>query len=77
MSNTEHKFVDTNRHLIEVPDTFAIARWPRIMELLAHLDGPQAFGGFIQPPTHHQSTLDDRSVLTDAHCNPLVVIRTV
>jgi hypothetical protein len=28
-SNTEHKFVDTNRHLVEVPDTFAIARWPR------------------------------------------------
>ena len=28
-SNTEHKFADTNRHLVEVPDTFAIARWPR------------------------------------------------
>jgi len=22
-------FADTNRHLVEVPDTFAIARWPR------------------------------------------------
>jgi len=29
MSNTEHKFADTNRHLVEVPDSFAIARWPR------------------------------------------------
>ena len=29
MKNTEHKFADTNRHLVEVPDTFAIARWPR------------------------------------------------
>jgi hypothetical protein len=28
-SNTENKFVDTNRHLVEVPDTFAVARWPR------------------------------------------------
>jgi hypothetical protein len=27
--NTEHEFVDTNRHLVEVPDSFAIARWPR------------------------------------------------
>jgi hypothetical protein len=27
--NTEHKFADTNRHVVEVPDTFAIARWPR------------------------------------------------
>jgi hypothetical protein len=25
----EHKFADTNRHLVEVPDSFAIARWPR------------------------------------------------
>jgi hypothetical protein len=29
MSNTAHKFVDTNRHLVEVPDSFAIASWPR------------------------------------------------
>jgi len=28
-SNTEHVFKDTNRHLVEVPDSFAIARWPR------------------------------------------------
>lgn len=28
MSNTEHRFPD-NRHLVEVPDTFAVARWPR------------------------------------------------
>jgi hypothetical protein len=28
-SNTEHKFADTNRHLVEVPDPFAVARWPR------------------------------------------------
>ena len=27
--NTEHKFADTNRHVVEVPDTFAVARWPR------------------------------------------------
>jgi hypothetical protein len=26
---TEHKFKDTNRHLVEVPDSFAIARWRR------------------------------------------------
>src|SRR5262245_43953447 len=29
MSNPEHEFADTNRHLVEVPDSFAIARWPR------------------------------------------------
>jgi hypothetical protein len=29
MMNTEHGFSDTNRHVVEVPDTFAIARWPR------------------------------------------------
>jgi hypothetical protein len=29
MSDTEHVFADTNRHLVEVPDSFAIARWPR------------------------------------------------
>jgi len=28
-SNTEQKFADTNRHLVEVPDTYAVARWPR------------------------------------------------
>jgi len=27
--NTEHTFKDTNRHLVEVPDSFAIARWRR------------------------------------------------
>ena len=27
--NTEHEFADTNRHLVELPDTYAIARWPR------------------------------------------------
>jgi len=26
---SEHKFKDTNRHLVEVPDSFAIARWSR------------------------------------------------
>jgi len=29
MSNNEHTFADRNRYLVEVPDTFAIARWPR------------------------------------------------
>jgi hypothetical protein len=29
MCDTEHKFKDTNRHLVEVPDSFAIARWRR------------------------------------------------
>ena len=29
MNSTEHKFADSNRHVVEVPDTFAIARWPR------------------------------------------------
>jgi hypothetical protein len=29
VKNTEHEFADTNRHLVEVPDTFAIVRWPR------------------------------------------------
>jgi hypothetical protein len=29
MSSNEHTFADTNRHLVEVPDSFAIARWPR------------------------------------------------
>jgi hypothetical protein len=28
-ANTEHVFADTNRHMVEVPETFAIARWPR------------------------------------------------
>jgi hypothetical protein len=27
--NTEHEFADTNRQVVEVPDPFAIARWPR------------------------------------------------
>jgi hypothetical protein len=25
--NTEHESSPTNRHLVEVPDTFAVARW--------------------------------------------------
>jgi hypothetical protein len=25
----QHTFANTNRHLVEVPDTFAIARWRR------------------------------------------------
>jgi hypothetical protein len=29
MTTHRPKFTDTNRHLVEVPDTFAIARWPR------------------------------------------------
>jgi hypothetical protein len=29
MSNNEHTFSDTNRHLVEVPDSFAVARWSR------------------------------------------------
>ena len=29
MSNNEHTFADTNRHLVEVPDSFAVARWSR------------------------------------------------
>jgi len=29
MSNTEHRFADPNRHVVEVSDSFAIARWPR------------------------------------------------
>ena len=29
MSNNEHTFANTNRHLVEVPDSFAIARWSR------------------------------------------------
>ena len=29
MSNNEHTFADTNRQLVEVPDSFAIARWSR------------------------------------------------
>src|SRR5215831_16670714 len=29
MSNNEHTFADTNRHLVEIPASFAIARWPR------------------------------------------------
>jgi len=29
MSNNEHTFADTNRHLVEVPDSFAIAPWSR------------------------------------------------
>jgi len=33
MGNTEHVFKDTNRHLVEVPDSYAIARWPRDAEL--------------------------------------------
>jgi hypothetical protein len=28
-SNTEHESPDTNRHLVELPDTFAVARWSR------------------------------------------------
>ena len=28
-ATSEHEFRDTNRHLVEVPDSFAIARWSR------------------------------------------------
>jgi hypothetical protein len=27
--NAEHAFADTNRHLVEVPDTFTVVRWSR------------------------------------------------
>jgi hypothetical protein len=27
--NISQSFADLNRHLVEVPDTFVIARWPR------------------------------------------------
>ena len=27
--NASTRFADPNRHLVEVPDSFAIARWPR------------------------------------------------
>src|SRR5215831_20673071 len=33
MSNTEHRFADPNRHVVEVPDSFAIARWPRAADV--------------------------------------------
>jgi hypothetical protein len=33
MSNTEH-VKDTNRHVVEVPDTFAIARWRRDADVI-------------------------------------------
>lgn len=29
MSNTEYRLADPNRHVVEVPDSFAIARWRR------------------------------------------------
>src|SRR5262245_52204534 len=29
LSNTEHRFADPNRHVVEVPHRFAIARRPR------------------------------------------------
>jgi hypothetical protein len=31
---TEHEFKDTNRHLVEVPDTFAVARWRRDADVI-------------------------------------------
>jgi hypothetical protein len=34
MKNTEHKFADKNRHLVEVPHTFAIARWRRDADII-------------------------------------------
>ena len=33
MSNTKHEFADNNRHLVEVPDSFAVARWPRAADV--------------------------------------------
>jgi hypothetical protein len=33
--SSEHKFKDTNRHLVEVPDSFAVARWPRDADVAA------------------------------------------
>jgi hypothetical protein len=27
--NTEHEFIDTNRHVVEVPDRFAVTHWRR------------------------------------------------
>jgi hypothetical protein len=32
--NEEGEFKDTNRHLVEVPDTYAIARWPRDADIV-------------------------------------------
>jgi|SRR5262244_2412646 len=29
----EYAFVDTNRHLVEVPDSFAVARWSRYADV--------------------------------------------
>jgi hypothetical protein len=31
---TSHEFKDTNRHLVEVPDTFAVARWRRDADII-------------------------------------------
>jgi hypothetical protein len=40
MTDREHTFRDTNRHVVEVPDTFAIARWRRDADVAAPLPHP-------------------------------------
>jgi len=48
-SNTEHKFADTNRHLVEVPDTFAVARCSSSPEPAAASATAGQSGGRVVP----------------------------
>jgi hypothetical protein len=59
MSNTEHEFADTNRHLVEVPDSFAIARWPRDADVptIARCILGCAFETLIETRTCHRSQI--------------------
>ena len=60
MSNTEHEFVDTNRHLVEVPDSYAVARWPRDTDVVTIA---KCFLGTLQYEPHTADTMGLRRAL--------------
>jgi hypothetical protein len=59
---TEHEFKDTNRHLVEVPDSFAVARWPRNADLVTIC---RCICGTLKYEPHASDTTALRSALED------------
>jgi PD-(D/E)XK nuclease superfamily len=65
--NIEHEFADANRHVVEVPDSFAIARWPR------NADGAtiaQCILGTLQYEPHTADLTAIRHALEE--CDPML-----
>jgi hypothetical protein len=59
---TEHEFKDTNRHLVEVPDTFAVARWRRDADVITIC---RCILGTLKYEPHTADTTALRSALED------------